>query len=674
VIISQWQYGGASIVTPHLWGSERDLRWEGPAIYETRFTAPAPGWLVFHSVSALARVFVNGELAAEHLGIWDAFSVRIGATGEIDVRVEVTKNGGESIPVSSIASGFLPFVFGTFGGIFKPVEFVEGDEDPLTPRPPAPLRAEFDGHKLIVDKKPVFLRGILNWGWYPELRHPAPSRDICRAEVEAVKEMGFNCIKFCLWVPPHYYLEELHAAGMFAWMELPIWNPGPNIAQFQLELECIVKQYRHHEAIILWTIGCELGHQITREARKELFENVKEWTGGALVKDSSGGAEMYGGDPLEFGDFEDFHPYCDLRHYPSALDFLQSGARKTKGILLGECNDFDSHRDLPRVLREQPYWASDDPALNDKGVRWQYDLPSVLSNTRFATDEQASGKLLMQSREMKLFVHRMFQEWLRSKNFSGSVITGIADTPISTSGFFDDWGDAKFNPDEIAEFMGPDCFFLIPQRRLPWVNGGNTVGQWDAWHVFKGWNRLRIGLHSEQGFDGKIAWHLGAQSGEVNAIVPPLDPTEVCDIEWFAEPNERYVLTAAAGTHSQHWTIESVSLPGPDEASLVSMYDAGSVQAPAFRESAYEFLHPELEALFSGRLHTLFMALKDTFLKEDEFEILGHPLMVRIDTRTYRELPVVGIDESGALVHSLRLGADPAGVLVARTLARIASE
>lgn len=671
MVLSNWQLGGSSVSVPHVWGVDRDLRWEGPAIYETTFVADKPGWLVFHGVSALARVFVNGELSCEHLGIWDAFSVRVNAVGAITLRVEVTKNGGGTIPVASIASGFLPFVFGTFGGIYKAVEFFEQNNDPLKEHPPAPLRARFDGHKLLVDEKPVFFRGILHWGWYQELRHPAPDRDTCLKEIEAVKAMGFNCVKFCLWAPPHHYLEELERAEMLAWMELPIWNPGQNIEQFKIELERIVKQYRHHRSIVLWTIGCELGHQMSRDARRELFDNVKEWTDGALVKDSSGGAEMYGGDPVEFGDFEDFHPYCDLENYPSVLASLQAGPRNNKGILLGECNDFDSHRDLPRVVREAPYWASADPALSDQGVRWQFDLPTVLANSKFARDQEASRKLQQQSLEMKLFVHRTFQEWLRAREFSGSVITGIADTPISTSGFFDDWGEPKFSKEVVRKFMGTDAFFLIPQRRLPWVCSGNRVGRWDAWHVFDGWNRVQVGMHSESGFEGDIEWRIGNQLGMATARVEPLSPVQVLDVTWSAAPDTSYELEVRTANNSQSWPIESVHKPSTNE--LVSLESWGSVPAPAFREAAYEFLHPELEKLFSGKPHTLFMALESMFLAEDEYEITGEPLMVRIDTRTYRELPVVGID-SGHITHSLRVGADPAAVLVQRAIERIATE
>ncbi|MEO7453534.1 MAG: hypothetical protein ABIV13_02085 [Fimbriimonadales bacterium] len=669
MVLSNWMVGGSSILIPHVWGVERDLRWEGPEVYETSLSATAPGWLVFHGVSAMARVFVDGALVGEHLGIWDAFSIRVDKTGELRVRVEVTKNGGETIPVSSIASGFLPFVFGTFGGIYKDVEWIEQDEDPLIARPPATIRARFDGHRFLVDGAPVYLRGVLHWGWYPNLRHPAPDRETCKREIDAIKAMGFNCVKFCLWVPPHHYLEELEHSEMLAWMELPLWNPGANIEQFRGELERIVKQYRHHASIVLWTIGCELGHQMTREARRELFERVKEWTGGALVKDSSGGAEMYGGDPAEFGDFEDFHPYCDLENYPSVLDELSAGPRQSKGILLGECNDYDDHRDLPRIALEAPFWASDDPSLNDKGVRWQYDLPSVLANSRFAKDEEASRKLSAQSREMKLFIHRMFQEWLRSREFSGSVITGIADTPISTSGFFDDWGEAKFSADEVRSFMGPDLLFLVPQRRLPWMDGGNRVGKWDAWHVFEGSNRIRVGLHSESGFDGDIEWRIGEQHGVVNQRIDPLAPTEVLDITWIGESETSYELQISAGCASQSWPIECVKRR--EQTPFIA--SAGTVAAPAFREAAYEFLHPELERIFGGKPQTLYKALGGQFLAEDTFEASGHPLMVRVDTRTYRELPVVGIRD-GDLVHSLRVGSDPASVLVLGALERIANE
>ena len=622
---------------------------------------------MFHGVSALARIYINGALVAEHLGIWDAFSVRVEEAGSVHLRVEVIKNGGATIPVSMMASGFLPFVFNTFGGIYKPVEFVEQEADPVQYLPAANRSVKFDSHQLFVDNEPVFLRGILHWGWYPELLHPSPDTQRCNQEIQAIKQMGFNCVKFCLWAPPHHYLEILEREGLFAWMEMPIWNPGQNIAQFKTELGQIVKQYRHHRSIILWTIGCELGHQMSSESRKELFDCVKDWTGGALVKDSSGGAEMYGGDPREFGDFEDFHPYCDLCDFPEVLDLLQPGARRNKAAILGETNDFDSHRDLPRIAREAPCWASANPELNDKGVRWQYDLPTVITNSRFVTDETANSKLLKQSREMKLFVHRTFQEWIRYREFSGCVVTGMSDTPISTSGFFDDWGNPKFEPEKVRRFMAQTLFFLIPQRRLRWMDGGNKSERWDAWHVFEGWNRIRVGVHSEVGYQGEVKWSIANQAGTARVCVDPLTATEIVDIAWFAEPDTSYELQVECPAASQSWKITSVANLSENICAISEANDI--TRAPAFREAAYEFRHPVLENLFSGKPQTLYMALGNAFLRQ-----VAKPLMLRIDTRTYEELPVAGLDNDGSLVHSFRVGIDPVGVLVQRCLGAISTE
>jgi len=665
--IDKWRLNGEMVPLPHVWGEETDLRWEGPAVYSASLTPTGSGWLVFNGVSAHARVLVNRECVCEHLGIWDAFSIRLDlpACEPAEIVVEVTKNGGTSIPVDSIASGFLPYVFGTFGGIYRPVEWMESAEDPLKPKPAAGIRARFEEGRMLVDGKPAYLRGLLHWGWYPKLRHPHPDVETCRKEVEAVAAMGFNCVKFCLWAPPHHYLELLEAAGMCAWMELPVWNPGPDIRQIRAEIERIVLQYRHHKSIILWTVGCELGNQMTREDRKALFDLVKTLTGGAPVKDSSGGAEMYGGDPVEYGDFDDFHPYCDLAEYFSVLDALQAGARKSKAILLGECNDFDSIRDIRRVVNETPYWASDDPFLNAKGVRWQHDLPGIINNP-----PEIPTHLLESSKSMKLFVHRVFQELVIARNFAGSVITGIVDTPISTSGFFDDWGEPKFDADEVRKLMGPNMFFLIPQRRLPWIDGGNRVGTWDPWHVFEGPNLLRIGMHSEEGFIGPVRWAIEGQSyhmeGEAQANVPALTPTPVAEILWDAPPDQRLTLTV----NGQTWPIETVSRLPSSQTTVRLTEQKSVVAAPAFREAAYDFRHPVLKELFEGKWHTLLQVLRSMFLDPNGLPDDAEILAMRIDTRTYRELPLIAM-RRGKVLTTLQTGNDPAGELVRRALSRL---
>jgi hypothetical protein len=271
---------------------------------------------------------------------------------------------------------------------------------------------------------------------------------------------------------------------------------------------------------------------------------------------------------------------------------------------------------------------------------------------------------------MKLVVHRVFQEMVRARGFAGAVITGTADTPISTSGFFDDWGNPKFDSDEVRKFMGPNMFFLIPQRKLPWVGGGNRVGTWDPWHVFEGPNLLRIGMHSEEGFIGPVRWSIDGHAfhleGEAQANVTALTPTQVAEILWEAPPNQRLTLNV----NGQNWPIVCVSRQPAERVEIPFADHKSVVSAPAFREAAYDFRHPVLKELFEGRWHTLLQSLRPRFLDPNGLPDAAEILATRIDTRTYIELPLVAIHR-GKVLSTLRVADDPAGVLVRRALGKL---
>ena len=113
--------GPTPVTIPHSWHQDVDVRWEGPAIYRTSLVASEGDFLRFWGVSYACTVSLNGEEVCHHEGIWDAFDVPLVA-GPNSIEVRVVKNGGPTYPVREVLSGFLPFVFHTFGGIFRPVE------------------------------------------------------------------------------------------------------------------------------------------------------------------------------------------------------------------------------------------------------------------------------------------------------------------------------------------------------------------------------------------------------------------------------------------------------------------------------------------------------------------------------------------------------------------------
>lgn len=733
--------GPTPVEIPHAWRQDVPVTWEGPAVYRAEVPGGKGRWIVFHGVSYEAQVFAGGTELGIHRGVWDAFAFPLpDSEGPLQIEVRVTKNGGKRFPVRDVASGFLPFVFNTFGGIYKLVEIVEASSDPTAP-PELPefTRARSEGVKVLAPslreapsatelaqqwlaaraqgraaslrgdgvggERPFYARGVLTWGWYPELGHTNPPEETIRREIETAKHLGFNVVKFCLWVPPHRYLELLRDTGMWAWIELPLWDPTPDIdAQDAMaeELDRIVRQHAQHPNIVFWTCGCELHETTSAGYRQRLYESTKRAVGGALVKDNSGSAEMYGGDLREYGDFYDFHPYCDLPFYDEVLDSLMVGPRLPMPILLGEFNDIDVHRNLARLREEAPFWLSQDPSLNDQGVRWQHDLPSVMPENRFAANpgEHRHEALMASSKAKARFIRKLVQEAVRARSdIGGYVVTGWRDTPISSAGMVDDWDDPRFTREDLAAWNGPSCLFQIPTRRPPWVRGGNRPGWIDPFNWFVGRAFWKIGIHSEAPLEGQLEWdvlhfswddgrrpqgRVAHGSGEPCAV-EPLVSKEVGQINWEAERPGGYLLRVRFGDAENSWPIWIVpafdvgllggwAIDDPDgwfeginagsgsdrllstrlggevgaTRSLRFLQGEGTHPMPFWRESAYEFANsPFWDAVgYREQWERLLPMTPDCVLDEAAVRD-AHPgfewetLLNRIDVRTYREHPVL---------------------------------
>jgi len=681
VLVTRWtvEYEDGrerEIRVPHAWKQDVPVDWEGPATYRTQIEVPrVPSLLRFHGISYHAAISINDEHVADHDGIWDSFDLDLSKyTGRvIDLEVKVTKNGGATYPVRRVLSGFLPYVFNTFGGIFRDVELIRLSELELTGalnKGPASQkhRVEVEGNQIAIDGNPFYMRGVLHWGWYPELGHCNPGPNLIREEVRKIKSLGFNTVKFCLWLPPHDYLQALEEEGMFAWVELPLWDPDPavyddpHVAQ---ELEAVIRQYAHHSSIIAWTLGCELSNA-PLGFREYWTAKIRAITKCPLVKDNSGGAEMYGGDPREFGTFYDYHPYADVDRFEPLLDSLIPGARENGPLLLGETNDHDAHRDLAELQSKMPFWASALSELNAKGVRWQYDLPGVLLRSEFAHEPGPAGHdaLMERSKRRSLFVRRTVTEIFRSKPWIGGyVVTGLCDTPISSAGMFDDWMAYRFDPSETASWNGKGCLFTVPARRPKWTHGGNRAALDSRYVQFQGGKLYEIGFHSDSAEQSALIWKLQNEEGltikqgcgpivEVEPNLPTvvdrlfleLTPGRYTLVVEFADTLNRWPILVIEGepqTLAQWELAHGVSVEidrggEPVKADLILWTDETLPRRPFWRECVLPTIGvPALDTdefmldLSTDRVMTV-DALVQRF---GEFV----PLITRIDTRTYEE-------------------------------------
>jgi beta-galactosidase/beta-glucuronidase len=212
-------------------------------------------------------------------------------------------------------------------GLDRPARYtaeirIEGDAGAVVRRSFGFRALTNQGDQLLFNGETVMLRGALNWGWYPDIVCPAPNDETIRDEFRRIRELGFNMMKLCLYVPSPRYFEIADEEGMFLWLELPLWLPHvtPEFEQRALtEYAEIVAAVQHHPSIIVYSLGCELGADVNPDWLEALNAVVRGRVNDVLVCDNSGSGEAYGC-VADLADFEDYHFYTDIQFFDQLVD------------------------------------------------------------------------------------------------------------------------------------------------------------------------------------------------------------------------------------------------------------------------------------------------------------------------------------------------------------------
>ena len=219
---------------------------------------------------------------------------------------------------------------------------------------------------------------------------------------------------------------------------------------------------------------------------------VKALAGGDLVRDNGGSGEAYGG-WLESADFDNhFFVTCgSCRRCSTPL--LPTGA--PPNLAEGEfatmthcatCRRFSR----PAVL---PWWLQDDPQANPRTPA-KYRPSGTLTNctTRPVdaqpTSDQPPGKEGLPSRPREVIepptaraCYPGHGDRARRRDLSGYVVTGEADTPISTAGMWDDLDRRKFEAGAFRAFNDDLVLLAGWDRRRTWDAGGDRPALWDPY-------------------------------------------------------------------------------------------------------------------------------------------------------------------------------------------------
>ncbi|MBR0460182.1 MAG: hypothetical protein IJJ26_13180 [Victivallales bacterium] len=212
--------------------------------------------------------------------------------------------------------------------------------------------------------KPYFLRGQ---NGFAHCNIPY-DKEYIHQYVSAYRSLGVEISRFHTEPPPHEWLDECDRQGVMVILEMPLHGSfacySYGSEQFQktelTEILSIVKEYRRHPSIQIWSMGNELivAAERDRGLGKPLFDILERWiaevrklSAQPVISNSNGDAANLIHKTI--GDIDDIHQYggwytetlYDLRHFADTTlknDMLFQPAISTESIASytnnkGEC-------------------------------------------------------------------------------------------------------------------------------------------------------------------------------------------------------------------------------------------------------------------------------------------------------------------------------------------------
>lgn len=407
-----------------------------------------------------------------------------------------------------------------------------------------------NGRQTRLNGAPVCLRGVLSWGWDPDRIAPFYTAEQVRAELRRVRELGFNLVKLCLFLPNQAYFDVADEEGMLLWVEFPMWLPEVTPAlrdQAPAEYADYVRLTREHPSVVLYTLGCEMDRSVSSDLLGTLNEVVREQVAHVLVCDNSGSGESYGGLDFDFADFTDYHPYYDLHYFEPLLDNWRRDWKPPRPWIFGEFNDQDGFRDLNELIAanrgRKPWWMTADLPV----ATWRPEARAAIeAEARLARVAAGwSGRELVKIASRQALVSRKYtlEAVRRRAGMGGYVVTGLRDTPIATSGVLDDLGRPKWDPAEFRQFNDDAILCLDVGRRRQWTHGGDRPSPIDPYNWWAGdvarWTLILHHTGAPLPTGSRLSWRLARSNGEaqaegditIDAGLPPGEPQSLAAIE-----------------------------------------------------------------------------------------------------------------------------------------------
>lgn len=273
-------------------------------------------------------------------------------------------------------------------------------------------RFETAGEQLLLNGERVFLRGVLDQGYWPDSGLTAPDERSLLADLELARELGFTLVRKHIKLEEPRWLDAADRMGMLVWAEPPgpsRWSPQSEAA-FIDQLPAMVERDGNHPSIVIWGLyneewGLDWDIPDSPEraaAARHAYDALQALDASRPIVENSGWAHVR-------SDLVDWHYYDeDPGAWAANVAGLAAGTRDDWPVRLGP-----------------DFWV-------DKSLYGSADFPR--SGIPIVNSEYGAG---FTSLERAWHTRWQTQELRRHDRFAGYVYTELTDVEHEMAGVVD---------------------------------------------------------------------------------------------------------------------------------------------------------------------------------------------------------------------------------------------
>jgi hypothetical protein len=363
-----------------------------------------------------------------------------------------------------------------------------------------------DGHTLLVNGVPTFLRGNLDCAAFPLTGHPAMDVAEWTRIFRVYKAYGLNHARFHSWCPPEAAFIAADQEGMYLQPEGGVWRGTCPFGQVKPvepflyeEGERISRAYGNHPSFVIYAHGNEPWELDQKKLNDDWVPAMKKLDPRHLVA---------AGSNYPLGDNNDVH-------IPGGgYGVRYHGAFSTQPATTRNYEKFVATKAAPCITHEPGEWCAF-PNLDEirkyTGVMKARNFEIVRDFLKNAGMLDQADDFLMASGKFQTLVYQEETEaFLRTRGLAGFQMLGLNDFPgqgTALVGVVDALWNAKpyVSAAEFKRFSGPVVPLAIMEKRT-WTND----------ETFK--VQIRIAQYSETPIaKAEPAWKLTTPDGKVFA-------------------------------------------------------------------------------------------------------------------------------------------------------------